>query len=51
VPLDVGGYAGVSMASMMREGNEYLRRTHPLLDYVASVELLGSEPTCKSAVE
>ena len=51
VPLDVGGYAGVSMSSMLREGNEYLRSTHPLLDYVASVELLGSEPTCKSAAE
>ena len=49
--MDVGGVAGVNMTAMLEGGNEYLRRKHPLLDYVASVELLGSEPTCKSSAE
>lgn len=40
---DVGGWAGVNLGEMLRGGREYLNAKFPLLDSVASVELLEGE--------
>jgi hypothetical protein len=42
VPLDVGGYAGVSLNDLLRAGAEATEAKHPMLDAIASVQLLDS---------